>query len=99
MGGPDGHTASLFPGHKVLDAKGSVALVTDSPKPPKRRVTLTLASINRARKRVFVVTGDSKAVVVAEIKTGRYLRNHIPLALSQCSTPSGFWMRLQRNFF
>ncbi len=33
--GPDGHVASLFPGHPQLDAHDAIAVpVTDSPKPP-----------------------------------------------------------------
>mgnify|MGYP002648676115 CR=1 FL=1 len=41
--GPDGHVASLFPGHpaQLLDDALAVA-VHDSPKPPPRRITLTL---------------------------------------------------------
>src|SRR5439155_22272490 len=41
--GPDGHIASLFPGHPALKEEQAVAVpVEDAPKPPARRITLTL---------------------------------------------------------
>lgn len=39
--GEDGHVASLFPGSYPSEDRGQTALVTDSPKPPKERVTFT----------------------------------------------------------
>ncbi|XP_074597159.1 6-phosphogluconolactonase [Brevipalpus obovatus] len=66
--GPDGHTASLFPHHSLLEAKGSwVEFINDSPKPPAKRITLTFPVINNASSIVFVVTGSSKADTVKKI--------------------------------
>jgi 6-phosphogluconolactonase len=63
--GPDGHVASLFPGHPALEADGIAEGVTASPKPPPERVTLTFATLNRARAVWFLVSGEPKAAAVA----------------------------------
>ena len=68
--GEDGHTASLFPGHHILNANGWVAGVRNSPKPPPERVTLTLPALRGARHVLILATGKGKAKAVAMAKRG-----------------------------
>ncbi|KAL6983315.1 putative 6-phosphogluconolactonase 1 [Sarracenia purpurea var. burkii] len=59
--GSDGHVASLFPNHSVLNENDEwVTFITDSPKPPPERITFTLPVINSASNVAVVVTGSSK---------------------------------------
>jgi 6-phosphogluconolactonase len=68
--GPDGHTASLFPHHPVLDAHGVAVGITDSPKPPPDRITLTLPKLNESRRIVLLVTGEGKSEALARVMAG-----------------------------
>ncbi|KAH9486726.1 putative 6-phosphogluconolactonase [Psilocybe cubensis] len=66
--GPDGHTASLFPGHELLAEEDRwVAYVDDSPKPPPKRITFTYPVINHAARVAFVAAGKEKAETLTTI--------------------------------
>jgi 6-phosphogluconolactonase len=78
--GPDGHVASLFPGHAVLaERQRLVSAVTDAPKPPPRRLTLTMPVLANARHVVVVAFGESKAETLEEAVT----REDSPLPAAQ----------------
>ena len=63
--GKDGHVASLFPGHPATaETDRLVVPVLDSPKPPPRRVTMTLPLINRARRIHLLAVGRAKAAAL-----------------------------------
>lgn len=63
--GPDGHTCSLFPNHALLaKVDALVAPISDSPKPPPERVTMTYPLINNAKMCLFALSGGGKAAMV-----------------------------------
>ena len=58
--GPDGHTCSLFPGHALLSEESvNIAPISDSPKPPPKRITMTYPLLRKCLQVVFVVTGET----------------------------------------
>ena len=65
--GPDGHIASLFPNKIHEDEKRAAFAVTDSPKPPKERITLSLRKINESNEIWLVASGEAKSEAIASL--------------------------------
>lgn len=68
--GADGHTASLFPGHSRALEEGRLALPTLSPLPPFPRMSLSVAALASARRRIFLVRGADKAEALRRLEAG-----------------------------
>ena len=71
--GPDGHTASLFPGSPALHADpGRLVVMNEDPSGtnPYTRMTFTLAGIARARLALVTVAGEAKREVLARVMAG-----------------------------
>jgi 6-phosphogluconolactonase len=65
--GPDGHTASLFPGTAALNEKSRWVVANWVDKFRSYRITLTLPVLNRAACVLFLVSGADKANIVGEV--------------------------------
>jgi 6-phosphogluconolactonase len=69
--GPDGHTASLFPGNPALAVVGRLVVgVRGAPKPPPDRVSLTLDVLRAARSSILLASGETKADAVRGLLAG-----------------------------
>jgi 6-phosphogluconolactonase len=67
--GSDGHTASLIPGDPVLDVTDTDVALTGLYQ-GRRRMTLTYPAINRARRVLWLITGEDKAAMLVRLRSG-----------------------------
>ena len=91
--GPDGHVASLFPNRKETAAtSGWVLPVTDSPKPPSARITLTMPVLNSAARVAVVALGAGKAEVVQRALEVQSLPGALPVQLVRPAAGNVTWV-------
>jgi 6-phosphogluconolactonase len=70
--GPDGHTASLFPGQRALEEKERwvVGVVKAGMEPLVARVTLTFPALASTREMLFIVDGPGKRDILRQVFSG-----------------------------
>jgi 6-phosphogluconolactonase len=76
--GPDGHTASLFPGSPALVERAKWVCANFVEKLQANRVTLTYPVLNAAREVIFLVAGHEKAEALRQILEGPHEPERFP---------------------
>jgi len=89
--GPDGHTASLFPGSSALSEESRLVVANWVEKFQTHRITLTFPVLNRAAEIMFLVSGTDKADIVRQVLEGAAMP---PLPAQQAQPKDGkvLWM-------
>ncbi|HUY36741.1 MAG TPA: 6-phosphogluconolactonase [Pirellulales bacterium] len=104
--GPDGHTASLFPG-TVSRSAGTGSVPRDGVIPAEteqfvaapwvekfgaHRITLTPTVLNHARRVVFLVSGAEKAAVLCEVLQGPFEPERLPAQFVRPERTAVLWL-------
>ena len=80
--GDDGHVCSLFPGHRGLMVEdANVLAIEDSPKPPPRRLTLSLPYVCLSRRIWVVAVGPRKLPVLQAAVSGNSLSTPLDIVM------------------
>lgn len=89
--GENGHTASLFPGTKVIDeqVEGVRALYVEEEK--MFRVTMTAPLINNAHNILFLVAGEKKAGILKKVLRSPYDPDKYPAQLINPGKGKLYW--------
>ena len=85
--GEDGHVASCFPGQlDVLTSDSDALAVTNSPKPPAERVTITLARLGMSHLTYIFALGEGKSSALRDTLAGS---SSMPITLLRQNSPAG----------
>ncbi len=89
--GVDGHTASLFPGHPLLEDRENIAAAVYVEKLAEWRITLLPGVLLAASHTVFLVTGAEKAEIVRAIFREPYDPRRLPAQIASHHGRSVTW--------
>jgi 6-phosphogluconolactonase len=89
--GENGHTASLFPGMKVIDEQAEGIREVYLKDEKMHRVTMTAPLINQAHNVLFLVTGGEKAMVLEKVLTTSYQPDEYPAQLIKPVNGELYW--------
>ena len=89
--GPDGHTASLFPGTAALHEKSKLVVANWVEKLNAHRITLTLPVLNAARCVAFLVSGVDKAEALKSVLEGNAPGEQYPSKLVRPASGKLIW--------
>jgi 6-phosphogluconolactonase len=90
--GPDGHTASLFPGTAGLQEKSKLVIANWVEKLKTSRLTLTLPVINAANCVAFLVSGTDKAPALKAVLEGDAPGEQYPSKLVRPTNGKLLWL-------
>jgi 6-phosphogluconolactonase len=90
--GPDGHTASLFPGTEVIFERERYAVASWVEKFNGYRITLTPPVLNNAACVTFLVTGEEKGDALRTVLQGGYHPERFPAQLIHPTSGRLLWM-------
>lgn len=90
--GPDGHTASLFPGTDALKERTKLVVANWVEKLKTSRLSFTLPVLNAARCVAFLVSGTDKAPVLKTVLEGDAPGEQYPAKLVRPSDGKLIWL-------
>jgi 6-phosphogluconolactonase len=90
--GPDGHTASLFPGTRALQEKSRLVVANWVDKMKGSRISLTLPVLNAAAAVAFLVSGTDKAPALHAVLESEAPGEQYPAKLVRPSDGKLIWL-------
>ena len=90
--GPDGHTASLFPGTKALQEQSRLVVSNWVGKFYTRRITMTAPVLTNAQRILFLINGDDKAQPFKAVLEGPFEPDQLPSQLILSAAAKTLWL-------